>query len=368
MPQVKDQVETEVEVDEEQETLQDKAFAAFDEGVAEEGGAVETPTEAVKPDEEQPGGDPAPEAGGEPAASGEEDAAAKAKADEDREVAELGLKGRTETRFRELSAKARDASTKLEAIGGEEVVKVITQLGGREGLERALRDASDQRAWDEKLSEIGCTPQQFGQAMGYIAAFNSTDENVLRQARENLLKEIAVLDSRLGEKTERHDPLAAHPDLKQKVQTGALDEEDALEIARLRAGGQQARQQAEQLTAAQRQEQEQAAAVASLRTLGAELQQRDGPALFATKMAAIKNALDRALPKLPPAEWQTYARDLYEGIAAAIPAPAAQAPRVGKQPVRQAHATSGRQAHADKPANAFEAFDQGVAEARELGM
>lgn len=325
--------------------VQEAAMAAFDEGVAEADGAPPPGPQPRDGDDGDGDGEGAGEGsgdGGDTGDGGEGEGAGKpaetdeqraereraerdaaAKADDDKAVRELGLRGKAEQRFRDLSGQVRDLSQKLEAVGGDEVVQTLTQLGGKQGLDRVIEDAQMQRQWDQHMETIGCTPQQFGEAMGYLKAINSDDPAVLKAARDNLLKEVALLDGRLGEKTERHDPLDAHPDLKSKVQSGAMDEEDALEIARLRAGGQRAQEQ----TAAQRVQQEaqqaQEAGRSQLAQLGATLRQRDGDAPFKARMAVIGRALDAALPALPPAQWVAYAQQLYDSVQL----PAAAAPR-----------------------------------------
>lgn len=383
--------------DEPKVDVQEAAMAAFDEGVAE---ADEAPAPAPKPTEDEgddgdggsddgqgdgegagDGGDA--DDGGEGDGSGkpvetdeqraereksERDAAAKA--DDDRAVKELGLRGKAEQRFRDLSGQVRDLSQKLEAVGGDDVVKAITQLGGKQGLDRVIEDAKAQHQWDQHMETIGCTPQQFGEAMGYLKAINSDDPEVLKAARDNLLKEVALLDGRLGEKTERHDPLDAHPDLKAKVQSGAMDEEDALEIARLRAGGQRAQEQTQAQRVQQEAQQAQEAGRSQLAQLGATLRQRDGDAPFKARMAVIGRALDAALPALPPAQWVAYAQQLYDSVQLPAAPQAPAKPRVGKSPARGSSATVGSAggAHPDKPANPWDAFDQGVEEAREVGL
>lgn len=381
----------------EERPIEERAMDAFDEGAAEadsapasaaaqEGDTDDGAGEGEGEDGEGAGAPGEPRAGGddEPGDAGageetdearaareQEERAAAAKADDDKAVKELGLRGKAEQRFRDLSGQVRDLSQKLEAVGGDDTLKVLSELGGREGLQRVVEDAQAQHQWDRSMAEIGCTPQQFGQAMGFLKAVNSDDPAILRQARDNLVAEIALLDGRLGEKTERHNPLDAHEDLKRKVQRGELDEEDALEIARLRAGGQRAQQQTEQ----QRQQQEQQQALqqgqATLAQLGAELKQRDGEAVFKARMAIIAKALDAALPNLPPAQWAQHAQALYDSIPAPQPqAPRAPTPRVGKSPARQSSATVGSAggAHPNVPKDPWAAFDQGVEEAREVGL
>lgn len=292
---------------------------------------------------------------------------AAAKAEDDKAVKDLGLKGRAEQRFRDLSGQVRDLSQKLEAVGGEEAIKTITELGGKEGLQRTIEDAKAQHQWDQHMAQVGCTPQQFGEAMGYLKAINSDDPAVLRQARDNLLKEVGLLDERLGEKTERHNPLEKHPDLKSKVQRGEMDEEDALEIARLRGHTQTAEQRQKTQTQQQQEQQAQMQGQQDLATLGGELRQRDGEQTFAAKMRVISPVLDKALPHLPPAQWKQYAADLYASVE--LPKPP-RPPRVGKSPVRQSHGTQGAAGavHRNKPIDPLDAFDQGIEEAREMGL
>lgn len=370
-------------------TLEQRALDAFDEGAQEvEDGPGDPPIHEHKGEGDEGGaeGDPAAGDGGDAGGDGageetpeqkaereQSERAAAAKAEDDKAVKELNLRGKAEQRFRDLSGQVRELKGQLEKVGGEEVLKTVAELGGKEGLERVVRDAADQQKWDEELTKIGATAEQFGQAVGYIAAFNSQDPKVWAQARENLLREVAVLDERLGDKTDRYDPLAAHADLQAKVRKGELDEGDALEIARLRAAQGRSEQQTQAQRQAQEQQQrerdEQQRGLQSLQHLGAELKQRDG-VNFQRKMDAIRGAIDAALPSLPPAQWAAHARALYDGVR--LPEPPPPPPRVGKQPVRQGAATTGAAGggaiHPNRPADPIAAFDQGAQEARDAGL
>lgn len=363
-----------------EKTDAERAVEAWDAG--EEEAAPAPPVNERKgeePDEDEgdaPAEDPS-DGGDESAASGETDEQraerekvereAAAKAEDDKAVKDLGLRGKAEQRFRDLSGQVRDLSQQLEAVGGEEAIKAITELGGKEGLQRTIEDAKAQHQWDQQMAQIGCTPDQFGQAMGVLAAINSEDPAVLRQVRDNLLKEIGLLDDRLGEKTDRHDPLEKDPELRAKVQRGEMDEEDALEILRLRRQAEASTQRNQQATQQQQAQQAQQQGAKDLSDIGAELRQRDGDKVFAAKMKIVAPVLDKALPQLPPAQWKQYAADLYASVQ--LPK-AAQPPRVGKSPVRQSHGTTGAAGdiHRNNPPDPLDAFDQGVAEARELGM
>lgn len=365
--------------DEPEKTDAEKAIEAWDDGVDE---APEPPVNERKGEEPGEDGEDAPDE--DPGDGGDESAApaetdeqraerekserdAAAKAEDDKAVKDLGLRGKAEQRFRDLSGQVRDLSQQLESVGGEEAIKAITELGGKEGLQRTIEDAKAQHQWDQQMAQIGCTPDQFGQAMGVLAAINSDDPAVLRQVRDNLLKEIGLLDDRLGEKTDRHDPLEKDPELRAKVQRGEMDEEDALEILRLRRQAEASTQRNQQATQQQQAQQAQQQGAKDLSDIGAELRQRDGDKVFAAKMKIVAPVLDKALPQLPPAQWKQYAADLYASVQ--LPK-AAQPPRVGKSPVRQSHGTTGAagDVHRNNPPDPMDAFDQGVAEARELGM
>lgn len=283
------------------------------------------------------------------------------------EADKLQLKGATRERFVGMSTTIREQATQIEAFKKPfeglvdftkppaEVAKTIDYVG---------RAAKDQMAWDDHMQRIGLQPEQFGRLMGYGAAINSTDPAVLGNARDMLLKEIGFIDEKLGKKTEFHDPLAAHPDLAEKVKKGAIDEEDALETARLRNATKARETQAQH----EQQQGDQTAAInaglESLKVVGAELKTRDGQAVFDAKMAAIKGALQEAVADAPPARWPSIAKKLYEGVT--IAPPARRPIPGGKAPNRQTHEQTGA-TPVRQPNNALDAFDVGVEEAKAQG-
>lgn len=286
-----------------------------------------------------------------------EEQAAKDKADDDAAIKDLGLKGKSEERFRTMSSTIREQSRQLEA------------LGGAEGIERLQRDAAAQVEWDTHMDRIGATPEQFGQAMGYVAAINSGDVEAMAKAREFLAGELAWLDQQLGHKP---DPLEGHQDLIDKVKSGAMDKEDAIAWANDRNATAARQNLTGKAAAAQREADERATetnrAVADLKSLGAEMKQRDGAEVFEAKMAAIGPALAILQAKSKPSEWPEIARDLYEKQPyRAKPAPQdPKPPRVGMQPNRQHVAANAGQV-VREPKDAFDAFDMGAEEARARG-
>lgn len=324
----------------------------------------------AKPDAE---GDGKPAAGkdGKPAAAGEdgkagegkaltpEQQAAKDKADDDAAVKDLGLKGKAEERFRSMSNTIREQSRTLE------------EVGGKDGLARLQRDAADQRAWDEQMANIAATPEQFGQAMGYIAAVNSGDVTALTKAREFLAGELAWLDGQLGITPAGKDPLEGHPDLQEKVRTGAMDKADAEAWANDR-NTRNARTKLEERTRTQAEELEAQRAelntgVNELKTLGATLKAKDGAEVFEAKMAMITPALTLMQSRSKPSEWAGLARELYDkAVYRAKTVDTPKPPRVGIQPNRQTVAASAGQV-VRQPTDAMDAFDLGVTEARERG-
>ncbi len=248
-----------------------------------------------------------------------------------------------------------------------ELTQQLEKYGGPEGLERLARDANDQREWDQRMNQLGLTPEEFGQAVGFAAAAKSNDPAVLQQLHENLTKVVGEVSKRLGMKTPDFDPLDQHPDLKDKVQTGQIDEADALEIARLRGLQGLTEEQRQNAQRQTQQQTEQQQGIQSLQQLGAELKTRDGEALFNAKFGVIRGALDAALVHLPPSQWQQHARSLYDAVQ--VPAPAQQRPRAGKQPIRQSHANkAGHGVSPQTPADPMAAWDLGVEEARARGL
>ena len=332
-------------------TEQLDAFAAgVEEARAQEAGQ---PATVVPPDApvdpavvvEGEGGDPdaaaAPAAGTDPAAAAQDRAAAAAAQPEqgktvDEEIKDLGITNeRTQKRFRELSERASEADSLRERAG-----KVTD--------------------WEQTIQSTGTTPQQFGATLLYLTDINSGDPVRMNRAYETMEAELKFLGEKLGREAPGFDPLAAHPDLAEKVKTGDLDRAAAVELVQHRQRGvlQNEQQQNQQrLSQSQQAEQMGLQAVADL---GAQLRTTDPQ--FQQKFAYLEPTVEIIQSTLPPAQWAAAIQQAYQRLP---PIPAA-APAVAARPNNPARASAAPAVPAT-PKNPADAFSFGVAEAQAQG-
>jgi hypothetical protein len=129
-----------------------------------------------------------------------------------------------------MSARAQERWSQL-----TERVKAIPELE-----RRATEAATALESVRSMVSESGLAPQEFSEMLGMARLYKSTSPQEMRAAMQQLDGLRADLAMRLGVDAPGVDLLASHPDLKQKVEGMLLSRDDALEIARLRQGNQQA--------------------------------------------------------------------------------------------------------------------------------
>ncbi|MDC6625553.1 hypothetical protein OEZ82_26360, partial [Leclercia adecarboxylata] len=126
------------------------------------------------------------------------------------EIKDLGITNdQTQKRFRELSERASEADSLRERAG-----KVTD--------------------WEQTIQSTGTTPQQFGATLLYLTDINSGDPVRMNRAYETMEAELKFLGEKLGREAPGFDPLAAHPDLAEKVKTGDLDRAAAVELVQHR--------------------------------------------------------------------------------------------------------------------------------------
>lgn len=329
-------------------TEQLDAFAA---GVEEARAAetAEAPPVVVPPADPAAVADPAAPAapvegeGGQPPAAAADPNAAPAapaqpeapKSVED-EIKELGITNdRTQKRFRELSERASEADSLRERAG-----KVTD--------------------WEQTIQSTGTTPQQFGATLLYLTDINSGDPVRMNRAYETMEAELKFLGEKLGREAPGFDPLAAHPDLAEKVKTGDLDRAAAVELVQHRQRGvlQNEQQQNQQrLSQSQQAEQMGLQAVADL---GAQLRTADPQ--FQQKFAYLAPTVEIIQSTMPPAHWAAAINQAYQRLP---PIPAA-APAVAARPNNPARASAAPAVPAT-PKNPSDAFAFGVAEAQAQG-
>lgn len=90
-------------------------------------------------------------------------------------------------------------------------------------------------AWIDTVEKTGSNPEQFGMALNYLTLVNSGTVDGLQKAYDFMERELAVLGEQLGREAPGTDPLKAHPDLQERIDSGVIEREDALDIAQARA-------------------------------------------------------------------------------------------------------------------------------------
>jgi hypothetical protein len=239
----------------------------------------EVPAEEV-PEEEAPA-EEAPVVEAEPEKSDDEKAV-------DKEMADLGLtKPDSQARFRELANAAR------------------------EGKEYRQRFEEQEKVF-QHMESAGITGEQFGIMTAIAADVNSGDPGRQERAYSALQAELTQLAKALGKEAPGFDPIAAHADLKDKVENGELDRATALELASARSRN---NLHAQHATRTQEQTERQNAVTAgqtALNELEATLKGTDTH--YASKRAAVVAILKPQMGHIPPHQWaQTFA-EVYRTI------------------------------------------------------
>lgn len=336
--------------------------------LGEDGQPVAKPADA-KPAEDDEGEDDAaaalagqPEA--KPAAKPEAKPATPARDDAvEKEIKDLGIKEAAQARFRELSARAKEGEqlrVQLKELGIEDLSKLP------ETVEQLRHQATRAVEWDSTVQSTGASPEQFGAALGYLALINSGDPGKMKQAYDAMQTEQAWLAKQLGLTAPGYDPLDEDPELKQKVADGLVPREVAERtIAAERAAKlRETRQARETETEKQAREYREAvqAATQEIAVLGTQLKAAD-PVGFPARLAAITPGIRVIQAKLPPSEWPSAIKELFDETPAPTPVPR---PRVGNMPLRPAGHAAGNMQR--KPTNDMEAFEAGLAAASGRGI
>lgn len=232
-------------------------------------------------------------------------------------------------------------------------------------LERRATEASTALDNVRKLvTDSGLAPQEFTEVMEMSRLARSSDPQDAQRALQYLDTLRADIATRLGVDAPGVDPLAAHPDLKQKVEGMMLAREDALEIARLRGEGKRAQAMTtEQQELQQFQQTVQAAATSMEKTLAA----RAGTPGHEAKLAYVHKHfsdpanLQRFVTTYQPNQWESVLLTMYEAYTPpAVPAP--PPPPAVPQPMRPSGMRPGAPVQTG-PVTAQSAIEAGLAAA-----
>lgn len=351
--------------------LEDKAVSAFDAGLKEA-------TDGAPPAEEQeddgtddgvddegnpipkaaakPGGKPAapakPGEGGttQPSATPENPNGVPTPDEEvEKEIADKGLKGKSADRFRELAG-----FQKLNAP----LVDGLKELGveAPEHFEQLREVAEDGMAFRQVMQRSQASEDQFGRAFGYLAAVNSKDPVLMRQAYDAMATEQKWLAEQLGIKAQDYDPLDADPELKKRVLDGETPRDVAERIVAANAQARLATERAAPKPKTQAElEQEGVQAVAAV---AAELRAADPD--YEAKLPAMAAGVAIIRANLPPEKWAGAIKELH----AKTPKPvAARQPAPARAPIRPSGTGAGGAGMQQKPASDMDAFEMGLAQA-----
>jgi hypothetical protein len=187
----------------------------------------------------------------------------------------------------------------------------------------------------EGIKATGTTPEQYGELLQFMAAFNSKDPATQEKALEMIENVADRLATLLGKERTPSDILANHKDLQEAVAKGQVTPQYAKEIARTR-NGQAFRTEIEtsqnqRQTQEQAQQQELAGGRQSLNELEQSLKATDPQ--YDAKRAALVPILQPLFKTIPPSQWRTHFEQAYKNLR--MPAAAAPARKpIGRQPMR----------------------------------
>ncbi len=261
-------------------------------------------------DESEEHGDDEPET--EEAGEGAQEEAAVT--DEDDLYAPLpeDVKEKTRERFNKLVESHKALSSQLETMREE-----------NDGFREVIRYSQ-------------ATPEEFNQLVEYSRLVKSGDLGNLKAALRILDEQRAGIARLLNEPVAGVDQLADFPDLRQRVETAELSEQDAIEIAALRR--REAAIRSQQQAAAQEQQQaaslqqQVAAAQQEIVALASQWQANDID--YPKKHERLMAKAQEIAATYPPHLWKQALTDYYDAMQVASPPPSAPPQENSPQPLR----------------------------------
>jgi hypothetical protein len=221
------------------------------------------------------------------------------------------------------------------------------------------------------IEETRATPQQYGQALEYLALVNSSNRADRERALQFMQQEVAALSRMLGVPVPGVNLLEGHQDLIEEVGSGRLSTDRAMEIAAARAAREHEAQAGQNYRVRQQSQQSAAREVQTakdgLTALGRQLQTTDA-AQYKAKMAILAPTLKPIFAQIPPSQWVSAFTQAYNALPATVaPArPATTAPATGRPangggntPLRAGNPAGGQAA---APKSLEEAIERGIME------
>lgn len=233
-------------------------------------------------------------------------------------------------------------------------------------LEEATRDRDMMLTM---VQQTGATPQQYTQALSYLALVNSSSRADREKALEIMQAEISVLARSIGKPVPGVNMLEGHADLIQEVGQGRLSMERAQEVAAAREATKLQTQGSQRITEQRTAQDDQARALnegkAGLTALESQL--RADPN-YAAKRALLIPALQPVFKSVDPRQWPRLFKEAYDRMPAPVrpipptptPTPAGANAGAGNTPLRAANPAGGQRA---APKSLSEAIDFGISDA-----
>lgn len=250
----------------------------------------------------------------------------------EKDIKDLGLKGKAEERFRKMTGDLKAQSQELEVLRGSHAA-----------LEQ----------WQGALKSTKATPEDLGSALEILHHANTGTIEGAKQALAMVDEFRSNLAQRFGIDVAGVDHLAGFDDLKQKVADGDLTADGAREIAsarRLRTIQENERKAQDNLST---QEQAIATAGADVDALCAQLKQSDP--LYAQKYAQVKAMIPVIARTIPPAKWKETFKTYYDAVQVQ-PARDSRREAPVTDPIRSSPGGGGKPA----PKSALEAVSQAL--------
>lgn len=230
-----------------------------------------------------------------------------------------GLKQAASERYRKLVGAIHSRDAKIEKAEAELAKLQVVEEQARASAERIQN-------WEKYVAGTGASEQELATTFTYLSDLHSNDPMRMRRAFDMLQSELSGLSRILGIKPTGVDPLGAYPDLRQRVDNNEVDEDTALEIARLRANQDRVAQSQNAAAESARQSAAQAAAMETAQrgvqtTL--EVFRKSDP-LYDSKIAQLEQSgtLASIGRDFPPSAWGKAIEMAYRAVPGVVAKPA----------------------------------------------
>lgn len=222
---------------------------------------------------------------------------------------------------------------------------------------------ADTNQWRDAIQSTGTNSAQFEMAMNWLTKVNAGDTSSLQEAYDIMSNELEAVGKLLGKSAGgKYNPLDDYPDLKERVDSGLLDESDAMELVASRASQKlnESRQQKDNDSARFKGSVDKA--LADVKMYGESMQAKDPS--FKAKMPfliPIIQSISKAAPNNPET-WMESVKAAYENMPDfPTVAPVQQIKPVVPNSIRQTAGGSPVSNHEKEPGSLEEAVDLALA-------